>query len=592
MRIFSVGYSYFNQNRSRSNPSFKAADVNILAQADQHGNIMSMPQVEQTIKNRAGKMFKNPEAKSTLNILAMPGDFVINPSKKGYITHPEYSNGDFQVKYLKELINITKNVVNGNNFEALYTPGNHDFDGGDKWLISNLVKLPMTTVMTNVNMEHSPLLKDYAKNNKNLVRSKILTVQDDKNPDLRHKVLFVGATIPTMDFYAPGLLEGTEFYGNNNKKDVKIQKEDMETSIASIRQVVDKFKKHHPKGAVVLMSHTGNTISNMIREEIPNIDIILNGHDHEDTTVVNVAQGTKGDTLQITSSLGMDNEILKSFNLHFDDNGNIDRRVSMQTYSTRTVNMEDLSKNRIYNMIQEDFAKDLVPLVENLDPDNELTEFKYGKFIRWQNSHLLNYLSSALHGVVKNEFGGKYKDVTAVAVQTSGVRGGIKEGATNLDLMKVFDGVSEDLSGLYIGKVSGKDLIGMIVENVRDNLGKDKRDRNTLLYWSNIQINRELIDEILQGESKAPFTDAIILRGEDKKFSEKIDLNKEYKILLPNKYLVKTDIKYPNKIRKNFEPFGKTSDELLRMALEHDKYKRMASEKVKEMRILDSRTDR
>ena len=589
MKIANVGY-----NSPYKRPiNFKAADVNILAQADQHGNIMTLPAVEQTIKYRSNKMFKNPQAKSTLNVLAFPGDFIINPSKKGYITHPEKTNGDFQVKYLNEIIGIARNAVNGNNFEALYTPGNHDYDGGDVWLMDQLSKLPMTTVMTNINLEKSPLVSKYFNENKNIVPSKVLTVQDDKNPDLEHKVLFVGATIPTFDFYAPELMEGTEYYGNGNKKDIKINEEDMETTIQSISSVVNDFKTENPRGAVVLMSHTGNRISNMIRERVPQIDIILNGHDHEDTTIMSVAQTQDGrDTLQVTSSLGMDNKILKSFNLHFDDDGKLQRQVSTQTYSIYSVNMDDLSKNRIHNLIQEDFAQDIVPLVEKLDPKGKLTEFKYGKFIRWQNSHLLNYLSSALHGVVKNEFNGKYKDITAVAVQTSGVRGGIKEGSTNLDLMKVFDGVSENISGLYIGEVEGEDLIGMIVENVRDNLGKDKRERSTLLYWSNIQINRELICDILEGRSDLPYTEAIILRGEDKKFSEKIDLDKKYKILLPKKYLIKTDIEYPNKIRDNFEPFGKTSDELLRMALKHDEYKKMASEKVKEMRILDSRDDR
>lgn len=583
MKIASIGlYQAYNNNKSNNHNNkkiaFKAADINILAMADQHGNVTTMPQVEQTIRLKAKDLFKAPSAKSTLNVFANAGDFFINPSKQGYLTHPEKTNGDIQAEFLKGLIEVTNEVVGENsNFEAVFTPGNHDFDGGDQVLYEKLAKLPMTTIMTNVNRMNSPLLSEYIKENKNMAISKIFTIADDKNPDLKHKVLFIGATIPTMDFYAPGLLKGTEFYGNSNKKDANITEDEMVETINAIEKVVKKFKKDHPKGAVVLMSHMGTNISKMVKKSIPDINIILNGHDHSDKT--KFFDGSRAIT-----SLGEDNRILRSINLHFQDSGELDDEIDFITHSPLAISMENIENNRLSKLIENSLQKDLLPLIKRLDKDNEIKELKYGNFIRYSNSHLMNYITSAIHGVLKNEYP-QHKDLAAVAVQSSGVRGGIKEGANNLDLMKIFDGVSEDLSGAFIGEVPGKDLLGLIVENVKDNLKKP--DRNTLLHWSSIQIDRTLIAEILSGKSKAEFVDAVKFRNPlSKQFDIPIDIFEDYKILLPNKYLVKTDIEYPNKIRKYFEPLGQTSDQLLRQALRYDNYVDMAQEKVKEIRVL------
>lgn len=37
-------------------------------------------------------------------------------------------------------------------------------------------------------------MKDY----KNIVKSQVYEVQDDKNPNLKHDVMFVGVTIPSL----------------------------------------------------------------------------------------------------------------------------------------------------------------------------------------------------------------------------------------------------------------------------------------------------------------------------------------------------------------------------------------------------------
>lgn len=89
-------------------PDFKAARINILATADNHGNIMQLPRVLKTIENNAKEIFPKAESPSTFNFLTIVGDWFINPSKKGLLTHPELSNGDMQNLAMLKTIDSVK----------------------------------------------------------------------------------------------------------------------------------------------------------------------------------------------------------------------------------------------------------------------------------------------------------------------------------------------------------------------------------------------------------------------------------------------------------------------------------------------------
>ena len=111
-------------------PDFKAARINILATADNHGNIMQLPRVLKTIENNAKEIFPKAESPSTFNFLTIGGDWFNNPSKKGLLTHPELSNGDMQnlamlktidsVKVLlKKLAAKTSGIISGKTAEIV-----------------------------------------------------------------------------------------------------------------------------------------------------------------------------------------------------------------------------------------------------------------------------------------------------------------------------------------------------------------------------------------------------------------------------------------------------------------------------------------
>lgn len=560
------------------NPSFKAAQVNILATSDNHGNVHSLPLLAETVKaNKKDIFVKGEVPESTLNILAIAGDYFINPSKKGFLTKPTSTNGDIQLQSLKRLIKYVGEQAGSESlFDTVFTMGNHDLDAGDKFMYKVMKNTDMHTLVTNVDMENSPEITELMKlqKNYNVVDSVVYLIPDDKNPEIEHKIMFIGVTIPSMQFYNPGLLKKMRFLDDCNKKDANLTETDLQGTINAVKKQVNNFKKAYPQGAVVLLSHTGAPISKMIRDNVPQINVILNGHDHKNLTSL------KGKTN--INSLGKDNEIIKSLNLRFDDNGDLET-TDMNTFFTKTTVKDKLSENPLEKFLIESFSEDMKPLVSLTDITGQKTTLDYGEVIRFQNSYLANWLTSAVKRSVRNICNDPN---VIVGIQSSIIRGGLKDGSNNLDLMKIFDGVSEDLSNIQIGNVKGSELVGLIVENIKGNLKAPKR--NTIIQWSDIQVNRTLISKILAGESNKDFADAIKVRDEASNEFQNIDLDKNYKIAIGEKYLVKNDIEWPGRIRDRFVSLDKTYDQLLRSYLASDdiNYQLKVTQKTKEQRIL------
>ncbi|MCM1265811.1 MAG: metallophosphoesterase [Candidatus Gastranaerophilales bacterium] len=560
-----------------TSPNFEAAQVNILATSDNHGNVLTLPLLAQTVENNKKDIFVKPNDKSTLNLFAVAGDWFINPSKKGFITMPKMTNGDIQHKFLNKFIGfVHEQAGEESNFDTVFTMGNHDLDGGDKFMYKVMKNSEMKTLTTNVDMEKSPGIKKVMKNTDNkVVKSVTYEIPDDKNPDLKHKVLVLGVTIPSMQFYNPNLLKQMKFLDDCNKKDTNLTENDLQKTFNSVKEEVENFKEENPKGAVVLLSHTGAPISKMIRKHVPDINIILNGHDHKNLTSLKTGSITNID------SLGADNNMIKSFNLKFDDDGELETDVN--TFYSKTTVKDNLDSNPLQLYITKVLSKDLKPLVSLTDISGNKAELDYGDSIRYKNSYLANWLTSAVKRSVREKCDDKN---VIVGIQSSIIRGGLKDGSNNLDIMKVFDGVSEDLSNVQVGKVKGQELVGLIVENVKGNLKAPKR--NTIIQWSDIQVNRTQIDNILSGNSKDDLASTIKVRNEDTNEFEPINLEKDYTIAIGEKFLVKDDIEWPGKIRDRFVSLGTTYDQLLRSYISSDdiNYQLKVTPKTKEERIL------
>ena len=244
-------------------------------------------------------------------------------------------------------------------------------------------------------------------------------------------------------------------------------------------------------------------------------------------------------------------------------------------------------KTQVEALMQNENFKELInslaakELEEDDSVEKGLTSLTYGNEIRYQNSYLMNYLTSAIKRVVREKHD---SDVFTVALQSSIVRGGLEDEADNLKVMKVFDGVSEDLSNLRIGAVKGKELVGLIVENILSNLKAPTR--NTIIHWSDVQVNRSMIEAISTGNHDADYSEAIRVRNKITKEFEPIDLEEDYKMVIGEKFLVKDDIEWPGRIRDRFVSLDKTYDQLFREYIESVNYKLHITPKTKEQRIL------
>ena len=565
---------------NNSSLSFKSSQVNILSTADNHGDILAMPQIMKAVEMNKRDMFERAQEKGTMNLFAIAGDFFLNPKKSGFLTNPENLNGDIQHNFLKKIIQTVRETAGEENeFDTVYTPGNHCFDGGDKWLFDKLNRTPMTTIMTNINLEKSPLAQDLMAKNKNIVTEKIYEIQDNKNPDLKNKILVLGVTIPAMDYYSPNLLEGSEFFDNTNKNDVLLEKEDLQNTFDVVEKSVEKFKKENPNGAVVVMAHTGNKLSSLLAERVSDIDLILNGHDHKEFEIL------KGKTLIL--SHGQNSKFLRTSQLQFDDNGKLSGIRAMKFDITK---YEPIARKdaKIQEFVNENLREDLVPLVYFKNENLKNSELVLDDSIRYANNVIANYTTSAIKSALKEK---GYGDVDAVGIPGSIFRNGLKSHErrstlNNIDLLKMFDGVNEDLSGVQIGKITGQELLDLIIENVLNNL--KSRTRNSLIQWSDIQVNRSLFKKIKNGESDANYYDCVKIRDSKSGVFEPINLGKEYSILMSDKYLVKDSphIEAPSKIKEKFEKIPESYDSLFRKHLELANYEIKITDKLKEERIL------
>lgn len=56
--------------------------------------------------------------------------------------------------------------------------------------------------------------------------------------------------------------------------------------------------------------------------------------------------------------------------------------------------------------------------------------------------------------------------------------------------------------------------------------------RNTIIHWSDVQVNRSLIEAIKSGKAEAKYSDAVRVRNKLTKEFEPIDMQENYKWLL------------------------------------------------------------
>ena len=543
------------------NISFCSSQLNILSMADNHGNFLGVPQVMETIKQNSDDIFEKGTEKSTKNILAIAGDYFMNPNQKGLLTEPNKTSGDIQYMFLlKFLLNAKKAAGGAGNFDALYCIGNHCFGGGDQWLYSKLKKTPgLTTVITNIDLENSPYVQSLADTTNKFVTSKVYQIPDDKNPKKKNHALFLSVTIPST-YYNIDTLKYTHFMDETGKNDAAIKEKDLEKTFDYVNNLVKGFKEKNPNGAVILMSHMGNNISRMFAEKTPDIDIILNGHDHKDY-IINV-----GKTMIL--SHGQNNKFIRATNIKFDDDGKISS-IKEQKFETLQYDQMARVDREIEPFVQKALKEDLIPLVKYTPESGRTEEMLYDNNIRYKNSVLANYLTSGIKEAVKDI----YPEIDCVGIPSTIIRNGLKSHDrrttfNNIDLLDMFKGADQSVSGLRIGTMTGDELVKFVVENVKNNL--KSKTRNALIQWSDIQVDRSLIANMEQGVVKKDYFEAIKFRNQETGEFEHIDPLGRYRILMSDKYLGKSGANYkmPELVRDKFIAIPETYEFLFKKYLD------------------------
>lgn len=561
----------------RKNINFQSALLNIAATADNHGNVRSIPQVIKTVQENQNDIFDKSEKESTLNLFAVAGDYFMYPEKSGLLTKKDKQIGDIQFNFLARMILSVKNSTAYNSkFDTVFTPGNHDLEAGDKWLYRKLTNSHMTTVMTNVNLAKSPLVKKIMKENPNIVESKIYEIPDDKNPYIINKVLVMGATIPREKFNGKRM-SGTVFYDKLDKSDNEVTKDDFIKTFNVIKYKVKDFKEQNPDGAVILLSHLGNKISCAIAEEVPDINLILNAHDHKKSDYY------VNDTL--ISSLGVNNKFIKSFKIKFDDYGKIEG-ISLKKFNTSKYEQMALQDKNLQDFVQQNIGEDIKPLISLKGLEEYSNELVYDKSVRHSDKIFVNYVTTAIKEALRIT----YKKLDSVGLPSEMFRAGIKnpesDDFTNLDLIKLFGGANEELSNLRKGSVTGEELVYIITQNVLNNIDSPKQ--NGIIHWSDIKVNRTLMEKINNYEVDKPYKDAIEVRNPLTGVYEPVRMKKFYTIVVPDKYINKniSGFVFHDDISLRFIPIHYTCSSLFKQYLSLNDYKFELTPEVTEKRII------
>ena len=559
----------------RSVISFGEARVNILATSDNHGKISRVSPFYQNIYENRDNIFIDRDKTSTLNMFAVVGDWFMNPRLSGFLSAPKKTAGDFQVVFLNKLIMSLKHLVKDKNqnarFETVYTPGNHCFDAGDKYLIDHLKQAKLTTVVTNADLDNSPLIKNLKQKEKEkFVNSKEFSIKDSKNPNLIHKVLVLGVTTPGVDFYNPNLVSDIDIYDRSNKNDLATRKEDIPKTLNVLNEQIQEFKKKNPEGVVILLNHGGNVISNIIAENVDQINLILNAHDHKDMeTVVN---GTH------IVSLSQDFEKLSAINLYFDDDGKFRMDKSLNKDNKLATNFyTDFSKKPEINpfkCLEAAVEEDNKPILRINDPENKINILSK-KDVRHKNSVLANFITDSILASIRKD----YPEVDVFGVASSAFRQDIHMNATNLELLNSLGGSIQDLSKIYIGDITGNELAAIIVENVEANNANP--ETNTIFQWSGIRFNRKLLTQNPENVEQA-----IQIKNKDGEY-ENLNPEKIYKVALPNKFFSKPNIQKAKILEDRFMPTELTMNDLFRSYLADNNYEVTLSDSTKETRIID-----
>lgn len=447
--------------------AFKGATLNINAFSDTHGQLENTGPFFEEIKENEKDLFLK-DKKGTKDVIALAGDWYMAGNVTGYKSKPDYNSQRFQLiffnKLIKELKTFSKNAL------SIFTPGNHDFDAGFEEFKNCAQKMDSEIVATNIDYENSD---DFIKHR--LFKSYTVEIPDDKNPALVHKALFLGVLPANMSYYNKQLT-GIKFLDNVFKPQSKISPDDIQNTLKALKDEIDKFKKQNPKGAVILLDHFGGNFQKEILAQKLPVNVILSAHEHMDFEK----------TINGTSIFMLYQNFKKFENVkvRFSDDGDIEY-IQSKAYYPKEIKCENVMES----FFERVFKKDLQTHFE-IPASGNIKELAL-KGIRYENSPLANYITD----VILNRIRKKYPDTDFFALNASAIRGSLKTensgSINNINLLLTLNGIKEEDADIFISRLSGEELLDIIIENLIAN--EKDNTKNPLTHFSNLKIQKDLL---------------------------------------------------------------------------------------------------
>lgn len=489
--------------------SFKGAQMSITAFSDTHGQLEDIGSFWEEIEKNKDDIFLK-EGKGKKDVVAVAGDWFMAGNVKGYKSNPDYNSQKYQLLFFNKLMKMFSRM--SKSITSIFTIGNHELDAGFEEFSKCVRKLNSQIVSTNVDLESSDVLKHHA------LRSKTIEIQDDKDPSLVHKVLFLGVSPGNMSYYNKKL-KGIKFLDDVYKPQSKITPDEVKNSINAVKKEIEEFKKENPKGAIVLLDHFGGTFQDeLLRQKLP-VNVILSAHEHLDYDEL------KGSALIV--KLFQNFKKFENVKINFDDNGDL------SGIKTRAYYPKGLSgTNEMQDFYERVFKKDIeqsysIPARDGIC-DLEL------KGVRYKNSYLANYITD----VILNRIQKRIPETDFFALNASAIRGPLKtkEGGevNNINILLTLNGIRNEDANIMLSRVTGREILYMIVENVMSNA--QSREKNPLNHYSGLSYNKTML---IKGIQMGLDEKNLISFIRDKN-GEPLDLDREYLLANVEKFFLKS----------------------------------------------------
>ena len=491
--------------------AFKGATLNINALSDTHGHIELTDNAYQAMDTLKEDVFEK-EKDGRKNYLIIGGDWAISGDINGFLTKPDKPLIWFQIEMLNKFIEKIKE--HSPKTEVLFTPGNHDLDGGIGLFQDVMKNFDGKILMTNLNFQKSPAFSNLIKNNK-LVSSKVDFVKDDKDENKLHPVLNLGVAPVNLDYYVNS--EGIELIDNEKIAQKYVSTFHYRKTLDAVSKEVEDFKNKYENGTVILTCHTGANFADCCAKQ-GGIDLIFDAHEHKDE--VRVVNNTP------IVALSQNFEKLVNAKINIDDSGSKKEIKITDIKPPKKVRQGELGK--LYSKLFEEDSKNIFTIksedIKKLDIKN----------IRNRNNNLANFVCDAVLDGIKE----KDPTVQIFALNASAIRGGLKLGDepqnSMFDVLNCLNGISRGQADIYVNEVTGRELVEIIKDNFEFNA--QNPETNPLIHYSGITVDKT---NFMKEASTKPedYCKYITLEDTD----ETVNPDKTYKIANPEKYFVKSN---------------------------------------------------